>query len=1437
MATTVAVRHHRCSTASQPVCLTSGPSSGACVQCTTAKASYCTGTTPICDATTDICVACNGNYGSGQSHACTNAAAPVCLGGACVQCASSLDCSGTTPVCDTTTICVACNGDFGSSGHTRPCPLSSTPACNTSGALTGACTQCSSGNTSLCVAPDQCHQSGTCNTTTGLCTFPNKTDGTACNDGNLCTQTDTCQSGTCTGGNPVVCSALDQCHDAGVCHPSTGVCTNPIKTDGTGCNDGNACTQTDTCQSGTCTGSNPVVCPTPDQCHDAGVCNTGTGVCSNPNKTDGTACNDGNACTHTDTCQTGVCTGSNPVVCTALDQCHDVGVCNTSTGICSNPNKTDGTACNDGNACTLTDICQAGTCIGGNPVVCSALDQCHQAGVCDPISSLCSDPIQPNGTACNDGNACTQTDTCQSGTCSGSNPVVCSALDQCHDAGVCNTGTGVCSNPNKIDGTACNDGNACTHTDTCQTGACTGSNPVVCTALDQCHNVGVCNTSTGICSNPNKTDGTACNDSNACTQTDTCQSGTCTGTNPILCTPIDQCHQTGVCDPISSLCSDPIQPNGTTCNDGNACTQTDACQSGTCSGSNPVVCSALDQCHDAGVCNTGTGICSNPNKTAGTACNDGNACTHTDTCQTGVCTGGNPVVCSALDQCHDVGVCNTTTGACSNPAKSDGTACSDSNDCTQTDTCQSGACTGSNSVVCPTPDQCHTAGTCDPGTGICSNPTKPDGTGCSDGDACTYPDTCQAGTCVAANSIVCVAQDECHDPGSCDPSSGRCSNPVKADDTPCALGLGSCLAGVCKSNDGQPCTDASACTSTYCVDGYCCDQTCTGQCEACNLPGALGHCGPVTGTPQSPRPACTAVDPACAGQCDGTRRIACTYPGTETQCRQAQCVDEVATQAESCNGTGACPPIQTQICDPYVCGPSLCRGDCLVDQDCVTGYFCATGICQQTLPPGQLCDRNVQCISGHCVDNVCCDLPCTGQCEACNLIASLGTCSAVTGAPVGARPPCDSDGGTCSGQCDGLRHDGCSYPGSDQECRPASCQSDLATVRAVCDGAGSCPPLHTQPCIPYRCGDTQCNGNCLVDGDCASGYWCSVGVCIAKHDIGTDCVGDNECLSGFCADGVCCDSTCLGQCQACNLENHRGSCTPVTGAPQPGHAPCAGTGAMCGGNCDGITADRCSYPGAETVCRPASCHVEVDVGIATLQASCDSAGHCPDILQQNCAPYTCTGVVCTQSCATEPCPNDQYCSAGLCVLKIPQGDTCDSAAHCLSGFCVDGVCCESACTGQCEACNLETHVGYCWPVTGVPNGGRAPCVGSGVCQGTCDGITRNVCAFPGSTAICQNGNCSSGIASAAATCDGAGSCAQAAMQSCGAYVCGETTCKTACTADKDCGDAYYCVHSRCADHIETSGGGCGCGTGGADRSGLLLVLLGLVVLAIKRRVR
>ena len=364
--------------------------------------------------------------------------------------------------------------------------------------------------------------------------------------------------------------------------PGTGTCG--AAADGTLCNDGNACTQDDACLAGVCVGANPVVCTASDQCHVAGTCDTGTGLCSNPAAADGTTCTDSNACTTGDTCQAGACTPGTATVCTASDQCHVAGTCDTWNRPCSNPTAADGTSCTDSNACTTGDTCQAGACAPGTATVCTASDQCHVAGTCDPGTGLCSNPTAADGTSCTDSNACTTGDTCQAGACAPGTATVCTASDQCHVAGTCDTGTGLCSNPTAADGTSCTDSNACTTGDTCQAGACTPGTATVCTASDQCHVAGTCDTGTGLCSNPTAADGTSCTDSNACTTGDTCQAGACAPGTATVCTASDQCHVAGTCDTGTGLCSNPTAADGTTCTDANTCTSGDACQSGSCVG-------------------------------------------------------------------------------------------------------------------------------------------------------------------------------------------------------------------------------------------------------------------------------------------------------------------------------------------------------------------------------------------------------------------------------------------------------------------------------------------------------------------------------------------------------------------------------------------------------------------------------------------------------------------------------------------------------------------------------------------------------------------------------------------------------------------------------------------------------------------------------------
>jgi Subtilase family len=83
----------------------------------------------------------------------------------------------------------------------------------------------------------------------------------------------------------------------------------------------------------------------------------------------------------------------------------------------------DGTPCDDSDACTRGDQCMSGACQPGEDhVVCfdGEQDSCHGAGTCDPSTGVCNAILKPAGSACTDGNPYTDRDQCQSdGSCKG----------------------------------------------------------------------------------------------------------------------------------------------------------------------------------------------------------------------------------------------------------------------------------------------------------------------------------------------------------------------------------------------------------------------------------------------------------------------------------------------------------------------------------------------------------------------------------------------------------------------------------------------------------------------------------------------------------------------------------------------------------------------------------------------------------------------------------------------------------------------------------------------------------------------------------------------------------------------------------------------------------------------------------------------------------
>jgi hypothetical protein len=165
---------------------------------------------------------------------------------------------------------------------------------------------------------------------------------------------------------------------------------------------------------------------------------------------------------------------------------------------------------------------------------------------------------------------------------------------------------------------------------------------------------------------------------------------------------------------------------------------------------------------------------------------------------------------------------------------------------------------------------------------------------------------------------------------------------------------------------------------------------------------------------------------------------------------------------------------------------------------------------------------------------------------------------------------------------------------------------------AACNGAGSCPAVQTQTCAPFTCGAVACQGNCTADTDCTSGDFCAAGVCTPKKAPGGSCSATDQCGSGFCVDGLCCDTSCDGQCQACNVAGKAGTCSPVAGDPVGGRASCNSDGSACGGTCDGTHGNACSYPGSDTSCSSCvagACIVTSPSDIALAGTSgCSSGG-------------------------------------------------------------------------------------------------------------------------------------------------------------------------------------------------------------------------------------
>ena len=253
-------------------------------------------------------------------------------------------------------------------------------------------------------------------------------------------------------------------------------------------------------------------------------------------------------------------------------------------------------------------------------------------------------------------------------------------------------------------------------------------------------------------------------------------------------------------------------------------------------------------------------------------------------------------------------------------------------------------------------------------------------------------------------------------------------------------------------------------------------------------------------------------------------------------------------------------------------------------------------------PVGSGCTNPSECASGFCVDDVCCDQKCDGDCVACDLFNQNGVCQALVGqsCPTGA---CNAEGAcvplevgmctlsdecvsefcqdgvccneACKGPCqscadhtqttipDGL----CAYePSDDAACGGAGCVG-----KGLCCGdpkpapGGACPDACTGGCNGNTC-IIACEANACkgVNITCPVGFDCQI-ECVGQHacqSTAIDCPADHDC-------SIQCDSTVDGNhaCEDVVFTCSNGPCSMNC----VGDEPCKGTAVNCGANACSVT--------------------------------------------------------------------------------------------------------------------------------------------------------------------------------------------------------------------------------------------------------------------------
>ena len=263
---------------------------------------------------------------------------------------------------------------------------------------------------------------------------------------------------------------------------------------------------------------------------------------------------------------------------------------------------------------------------------------------------------------------------------------------------------------------------------------------------------------------------------------------------------------------------------------------------------------------------------------------------------------------------------------------------------------------------------------------------------------------------------------------------------------------------------------------------------------------------------------------------------------------------------------------------------------------------------------GSACSVGTQCASGLCVDKVCCNVACAGQCQACDIAPSRGTCSPVaSGPPHGSRAACGGSRTTCGGPVQAHHADRrrLRVRGFDErQLRSADLHRQHADAGASA-ATGSARARRPRP-APVRSGlscnaaQTACLAVCTTNADCT----CRGAELQSRPRTSARLRARSErravsppiARTGCASTASAATLHATGRARPAMSRAMEGQCTPLNaGQPHGQRGACGSPSNPCGGRCSGSSAMECTFPSGNTcACAPP----------VSTPGTCNGAGSC-----------------------------------------------------------------------------------------------------------------------------------------------------------------------------------------------------------------------------------